>query len=176
MNVWICIRSLQMNLTLQTRRPSFVLTCCVVMSRNIYQLKMHCQMAPNMPANNSHLTLMIAWLYHYLNKLNCKWPCKQRVCIMLPLELCNRNYWNLKGEFYYIVTEYHPFRRYYIYSTSKGVTVLNIVIPSRTTHYRAFTTDQNLFLQFSPYLHWIQNFVSNWNNKHQSCLLNLYSL
>jgi hypothetical protein len=157
-----------MNLMLQTRRPSFVLTCCVVMSRNTYQLKTHCQMAPNMPANNSHMTLMIARLYYHLNKLNYKWPCKQRFCIMLPLELCNRNYWNLKRELYYIVVEYQPFWCYYIYSTSKGSTVLNIVIPSRTTHYRAFTTDQNLFFQFSSQLHWIQNFVSNWNNKDES--------
>ena len=89
---------------------------------------------------------MITRLYYYLNKLNYKWPCEHRVCITLSLELCNRDYWNLKGEIYYIAAEYQQFWYYYIYSTSTGATVLNIAIPSRTTHYRAYKTDQNFFM------------------------------
>jgi hypothetical protein len=126
-------------------------------------------MAPNMPANNSHMTLMITCLYHYFNKLKYKWRCKHRFSITLPLELWNRNCWNLKGEIYYIAAEYQPFRYHYIYRISRAATVLNIVIRSRTTHFIAYTTDQNFSLYFSSHLHWIQNFASNWNKRDQSC-------
>lgn len=44
-------------------------------------------MPTNMPANNSHITLMFICLNCYLNKFNYKGILKHRLSIMLPLEL-----------------------------------------------------------------------------------------